>query len=113
MTKRFVEKAEIYRAAIDYCEGNITLAKMIDELPPAKIIQAEEFISWATDILIAEGQMDTKRFEWGESIRYTPSEIREILLANLSKSNLDGIEVWAGGEKTYLQLTAEAVERGI
>ena len=84
MRKQYVEKAEIYKAAINYCEGNITLATMIDELPVARVM-TEDFVNSAYEILIAEGQMDTKRFEWGESIRYTPSEVREILLGHLSK----------------------------
>lgn len=84
MRRQFVEKAEIYKAAIDYCEGKTTLAAMIDGLPVARVM-TEDFINSAYEALIDAGQMDTTRFEWGESIRYTPSEVREILLASLKE----------------------------
>ena len=82
MHRTLIEKSEIYKNMIPYCEGHKTLAETIDSLPPARIM-TEDFINNAYEMLIAEGQMDTTRFEWGESIRYTPSEVREILLKHL------------------------------
>ena len=108
MKRILIEKADIYKALLEYKEGNKTMAEAIDSIPAADIMTAD-FINTVHKALIDAGQMDTEKFKWGESIRYTPSEVRDILTERLL---INEIEITTDG-KMYKQLTAEAIERGI
>ena len=108
MNRILIEKADIYKALLEYKEGNKTMVEAVDSIPEAAVMTAD-FINTTYKALIDAGQMDTEKFKWGESIRYTPSEVRDILTAQLMTSE---IEITADN-KTYRQLTAEAIERGI
>lgn len=45
---------------------------------PVNIDSIDHFIEKVYDILLDEGQNDDK-FEWGEVIKFKPSEVREVL----------------------------------
>lgn len=108
MNRILIEKADIYKALLEYKEGNKTLVEAIESIPTADVMTAD-VINTAYKALIDAGQMDTERFKWGESIRYTPSEVRDILTDKLLTNEIE----LTCDNKSYHQICVEAIERGI
>ena len=78
MSVQYVEMKNIYDGMLAYLEGSKKLTQVMDELPKRGNLP-DDMIAKIREILVNEGQMDTEKFQWGEAIRYTPSEVADIL----------------------------------
>ena len=78
MIAQYVEMKNLYDGMLAYLEGSKKLTEVMDELPKRGNLP-EDMIAKIRGVLIDAGQMDTEKFDWGDPIRYTPSEVVEIL----------------------------------
>lgn len=78
MSAQYVEMTNIYNGLLAYLEGSKKLTQVMDEFPKRGNLP-EDMIEKVRMTLVDAGQMDTEKFQWGEAIRYTPSEVADIL----------------------------------